>query len=77
MIPRYLSAVTCRPWPADLRPALAALRGKLLLELLEALGGKSLQNRVRSGGGAAQPASICYDGAVWMARTISARACGE
>jgi hypothetical protein len=46
---RYLSAVTCKPWPQDLRGAMAASRGKLLLELVEALSGRAVPVKVRFG----------------------------
>jgi hypothetical protein len=43
---RYLSAVMCKPWPQDLRGAVAASRGKLLLELIEALSGRPVPVKV-------------------------------
>ena len=50
---RYLSAATCKPWPSDLRKALASSRGKLLLELVETLGGKAVGGvKVRGAWGA-------------------------
>ena len=45
-MPRFLSAFTCRPWPADLARALAASKGKLLLELIEALSGRPVALKV-------------------------------
>jgi hypothetical protein len=43
---RHLSAITCKPWPGDLRKALAGSRGKLLLELIETLGSKAVSVKV-------------------------------
>lgn len=44
---RYLSAVTCKPYGPDLWKALGASKGKLLLELVEVLGGKAVSVKVR------------------------------
>ncbi|KAI8473771.1 MAG: hypothetical protein J3K34DRAFT_497953 [Monoraphidium minutum] len=58
---RYLSAATCRPWPSDLRKALVGSRGKLLLELIEAVSGRAVAVKAAPkappGGGAKADAS--------------------
>lgn len=44
---RFLSATTTRSgWGPDLRRAMVASKGKLLLEMVELLGGKAVPNRV-------------------------------
>jgi hypothetical protein len=45
-LPRFLAAVTCRPWPGDVRAAMTSSRGKLLLDLIETLGGKAVSAKV-------------------------------
>ena len=43
---KYLSAVSAKPWPANLRAAFVSSKGKLLLELVEMLSGRPFSVKV-------------------------------